>query len=270
MRRRGEGSSSNSNQCFHLLFDIVKIIKYRNSPQEETRSPHAAEAVAAMAEIRVVTVGQGGVGKSATVIYLLRGIFIETYDPTIEDLHRKQMRVDGFAYMLAILDTAGQEEFSAMQGEWFSTGEGFVLMYAINDRKSFDGCKKLRQRIYQAKDLKMDEFTIIVVGNKADLEEEREVSKEEGQALAAESGSPFFEVSAKEGSNVVEVFEAVVRGVEKIRKNKAEEEELTPKRSPSFGSLRKSTIGKLASGRGDDVQQPANGKDKTKKFCTLL
>jgi len=232
----------------------------------------------------VVTAGLGGVGKSATVIYLMRGIFVETYDPTIEDLHRKQLRVDGFAYMLAILDTAGQEEFSAMQGEWYRTGEAFLLMYAIDDRVSFDGAAKVRLRILQAKDYRREEFSIIVCANKNDLEEQRVVSREEGRAFADEEGSAFFEISAKEGFNVVEVFEKIVRDVNKIRQYKKEEADKQQpiRRSISLLSVgRKASMGRRTTSQNmrgqnngyDDFEHPrrkSHTNGYKEKKCTII
>jgi small GTP-binding protein len=69
-----------------------------------------------MTEYRIVVVGAGGVGKSALTVRFIQGNFVEKYDPTIEDSYRKLVEVDGNACMLDIMDTAGQEEYSALVG----------------------------------------------------------------------------------------------------------------------------------------------------------
>jgi len=120
-----------------------------------------------MTEIRLVSVGEGGVGKSSFIHSFITGKFTEEYDPTIEDSHRIQIEVDGYIHMLDILDTAGQEDLSAMQGEWFRSGEGFLLIYAINERKTFDQVQKLHARLDMVNHSR--NVAKIVCGNKVDL-----------------------------------------------------------------------------------------------------
>merc|ERR1711924_105017 len=78
-------------------------------------------------EYRIVVVGAGGVGKSALTVRFIQGNFVEKYDPTIEDSYRKQVAVDGVAVLLDIMDTAGQEEYSALRDQYMKTGQGFIL-----------------------------------------------------------------------------------------------------------------------------------------------
>ena len=78
--------------------------------------------------------------------------------------------------MLDVLDTAGQEEYSAMREQYMRTGEGFLLVYSITSRQSFDEILTFQQQILRVKD--RDYFPMIVVGNKCDLGNEREVSTE--------------------------------------------------------------------------------------------
>lgn len=105
-------------------------------------------------------------GKSCLINAFLNGKFIEEYDPTIENSHRVQIQVDGFVHMLDILDTAGQEDLSTMQGEWFRSGEGFILMYAINERKTFQEVTKLHMRIEM---IKQGDTPMVLCGSKVDL-----------------------------------------------------------------------------------------------------
>jgi GTPase KRas protein len=73
--------------------------------------------------------------------------FIDEYDPTIEDSYRKQVVVDGETCLLDILDTAGQEEYSAMRDQYMRTGEGFLLVFAVNNSKSFEDIKQYREQV---------------------------------------------------------------------------------------------------------------------------
>ena len=94
----------------------------------------------------------GGVGKSALTIQLIQNLFAEDYDPTIEDSYRKQVVIDGETCLLDILDTAGQEEYSAMRDQYMRTGEGFLLVFAVNNAKSFEDISQYREQIKRVKD----------------------------------------------------------------------------------------------------------------------
>jgi GTPase KRas protein len=130
------------------------------------------------------------VGKSALTIQLIQSHFVDEYDPTIEgtrpancadpDSYRKQCVIDDEVALLDVLDTAGQEEYSAMREQYMRTGEGFLLVYSITSRSSFEEISTFQQQILRVKD--RDSYPIIVVANKADLEHERQVSSQ-GQEL---------------------------------------------------------------------------------------
>ena len=92
------------------------------------------------------------------------------------DSYRKQCVIDEEVALLDVLDTTGQEEYSAMREQYMRTGEGFLLVYSITSRQSFDEILVFQQQILRVKD--KDYFPIIVVGNKCDLEGERQVSKQ--------------------------------------------------------------------------------------------
>lgn len=94
----------------------------------------------------------------------------------LTDSYRKQCVIDDEVALLDVLDTAGQEEYSAMREQYMRTGEGFLLVYSITSRQSFEEIQTFQQQILRVKD--KDYFPIIVVGNKCDLEGERQVSKQ--------------------------------------------------------------------------------------------
>jgi len=132
-------------------------------------------------------------------------------DPTIEDSYRKQCVIDDEVALLDVLDTAGQEEYSAMREQYMRTGEGFLLVYSITDRQSFEEIMTFQQQILRVKD--KDYFPMIVVGNKCDLDGERQVSTQEGQNLAKNFGCKFIETSAKSRINVDNAFYDIVREI---------------------------------------------------------
>jgi len=164
-------------------------------------------------EYKLVIVGGGGVGKSALTIQLIQNHFIDEYDPTIEDSYRKQVNIDDETCLLDILDTAGQEEYSAMRDQYMRTGQGFLCVYAITSRTSFDEVSSFREQILRVKDA--DKVPLVICGNKCDLGSERQVSKSEGQDLAKSFDAPFMETSAKARLNVEESFFQLVREIRK-------------------------------------------------------
>ena len=170
---------------------------------------HSARTIT---EYKLVILGGGGVGKSALVIRLVTDNFMEEYDPTIEDSYRKQVSIDNSPAILDILDTAGQEEYSSMQDQWMREGKGYVLVYSIADRASFDEIPVFKEKILRAKEL--DKVPLVLVGNKCDLDASmRAVSREEGEALAKTMGCPFLETSAKQKINNEELFFEAVRQI---------------------------------------------------------
>ncbi|XJO71451.1 hypothetical protein BDV3_000963 [Batrachochytrium dendrobatidis] len=177
-----------------------------------------------MREFKLVVVGGGGVGKSALTIQFIQEHFVDEYDPTIEDSYRKQTVVDGEVAMLDVLDTAGQEEYSAMRVDtrffqYMRSGEGFMCVYSVTSRPSFEEIEPYFRQILRVKDV--ERYPIIIVANKADLIYERMITSVEGQALAAKLKSHYIETSAKENFNVTAAFHALVREIR--YRNKATE-----------------------------------------------
>jgi len=156
-------------------------------------------------ELKLVVLGSGGVGKSAITVQFVQGVFVEKYDPTIEDSYRKNVEVDGQQYLLEILDTAGTEQFTAMRDLYMKDGQGFVLAYSIIAQSTFSDLQDIHDQIVRVKD--REDFPMVLCGNKCDLEEQRVISKQEGQDLAKKFGNcSFIEASAKTTTNIKESF----------------------------------------------------------------
>ncbi|GAA6001895.1 uncharacterized protein JCM10292_005962 [Rhodotorula paludigena] len=165
-----------------------------------------------MKTTRLVVLGDGGTGKTSLTVRLCLNYFIETYDPTIEDSYRKHAIVDGQPYMLEILDTAGQEEYTALRDQWIREGEGFLIIYSVTSRASFDRVEKFRNQVVRVKDT--ESVAIVLVGNKIDRVHEREVSTQQGAELARRMGCLFRETSAKTRENIEEAYYDAVRAIE--------------------------------------------------------
>jgi GTPase KRas protein len=122
--------------------------------------------------------------------------------------------VDGEPVVLSVLDTAGQEEFSAMRSQYLSTGKGFLLCYSITNQQTFDEVKAIQTQVLQAKDT--DYVPMVLVATKSDLEASRKVSRVAGETLAKAWGCPFLESSARERLNVEEAFFQVTREIRRV------------------------------------------------------
>lgn len=182
----------------------------------ETPKPRDSEPAflsVKMREYKIVVLGSGGVGKSALTVQFVQGIFVEKYDPTIEDSYRKQVEVDGQQCMLEILDTAGTEQFTAMRDLYMKNGQGFVLVYSITAQSTFNDLQDLREQILRVKDT--DDVPMVLVGNKCDLEDERVVGKDLGRSLASQFNCAFMETSAKAKINVNDIFYDLVQQINK-------------------------------------------------------
>jgi len=165
-------------------------------------------------EYKLVVLGSGGVGKSALTVQFVQGIFVEKYDPTIEDSYRKQVEIDGTQCMLEILDTAGTEQFTAMRDLYMKNGQGFVLVYSIIAQSTFNDLPDLREQILRVKD--KDEVPMILVGNKCDLQDQRVITTDQGEDLARKFGCAFLEASAKTRVNVDQIFHDLIRQINKL------------------------------------------------------
>jgi len=168
---------------------------------------------ATIPEQHLVIMGSGGVGKTTLIVQFVQHRFVPDYEPTIEDSYRKQLSIDNQTVMLDILDTAGQEEYAALKDQYMLTGEGFFLAYSVLDTHSFNELKVLREQILKVKNASY--VPMVIVGNKLDIAlkepQKRQVTAVDGQTFASQFSVPFFETSAKDGTNVEEAWAALVR-----------------------------------------------------------
>lgn len=165
-----------------------------------------------MRDYKIVVLGAGGVGKSSITVQFVQGVYVESYDPTIEDSYRKQIEVDGRACDLEILDTAGVAQFTAMRELYIKSGKGFLLVYSVTDENSLQELLALREQVLRIKD--SENVPMVLIGNKCDLEEDRVISIDDGMNVSQQWGLvPFYETSAMYKTNVDDAFVDVVRQV---------------------------------------------------------
>lgn len=121
--------------------------------------------------------------------------------------------------LMTQLPVAGTEQFASMRDLYIRNGEGFIIVYGINNYQSFKDVMLMKDAICRIKRKK--EVPIILVGNKCDLQFEREVTQTDGQQLADIWNVPFLETSAKKRHNINEVFMEAVTQISKFNKKKS-------------------------------------------------
>ncbi|CAG5119263.1 unnamed protein product [Candidula unifasciata] len=164
------------------------------------------------ADSKICVLGNPGVGKSALVVRFLTNRFIWEYDPTLERVYRHQTLLDEEPTLMEILDTAGYDDSIHQEGN-IRWAEGYILVYAINDRLSFEAVATLKQHLDQVKKTSVQ---CVLVGNKVDLLHERRVTTDEGELLAQEMACAFFETSASDGGeDIPELFYELHRDIKR-------------------------------------------------------
>jgi len=164
-----------------------------------------------MPEYRLLVLGSAGVGKSALTVQFVSNIFVDVYNPTVEDSYRKQVTIDDQCFVLNILDTAGVEDFSAVRQHYTLSGHGFLIVYSITSNESFLDVATIYEDILRIKDC--EKVPVVVIGNKCDMENLRKVPTSVCAEYCSKLGIPYFEVSAKTRVNVEESFYCVVREI---------------------------------------------------------
>ena len=171
-------------------------------------------------QYKVVMLGSGAVGKSAITVQMVSGHFLSSYDPTIEDSYRTTINVNNQDIILNILDTAGQEEFYALRDQYMRSGDGYIIVFSITSVTSFLEVNTIKEQLNIVLDADNNTLIpIILVGNKCDLEEYRQVQSSDAQRLAEEWRVKYFETSAKNKTNINRIFEELVYLIEANNQN---------------------------------------------------
>ena len=172
-------------------------------------------------KIKLMIIGDSNVGKSSILKQYCKNEFFEKYITTIGiDFQIKYIYLKNKKIQLQIWDTAGQERYRVVTKNYFNTSDGFIIVYDITNRESFNN---INNWIEQITTLAGKDVKCIIFGNKNDLINQRQVQKEEGKELAKKYKFNFFETSAKSGNNVEEGFKNItidVMGDIKIIHNK--------------------------------------------------
>lgn len=161
---------------------------------------------------KVMLLGDSGVGKTCVLVRFKDGAFLSgSFISTVGiDYKNKIVDVDGTKVKLQIWDTAGQERFRSITHAYYRDSQALLLLYDVTSETSFENIRAWLAEIYE---YASSDVIIMLLGNKADLNKERVVSREQGEKLAKDHNVAFMETSAKSGLNVDLAFMAVARDI---------------------------------------------------------
>ena len=198
---------------------------------------------------KVVIVGDSFVGKTNIMSKYLKNEFHEDTKATVGvEFGSKQFKIGGHNIRAQIWDTAGQERYKSITSAYYKGAKGAFVVYDITRKESFDSIDKWINDLYSSADKKL---TIVVIGNKNDLEDQRIITKEQGQEKANKLNIAFMETSALTGNNLDKAFEMMMNEVYK----KCHEEMLAEGEVDIFEG-------------GQDINLAQNkGKAQSKKSC---
>ena len=170
---------------------------------------------------KIIFVGDAGVGKTTIISRIMDNPYNEVYEPSIGvDFMSKNIKYKDQNVKLQIWDTAGQEKYKGLIPSYVRNSSIVFVVYDISVKTSFDNIPKWLTFIRT-----IENTSLILCGNKIDLSN-REVKKEEGEVLAKKEGIPFFEVSAKTGDNIKNMFYNVVSELPTFSENNNNKENL--------------------------------------------
>ena len=162
--------------------------------------------------LNLITLGNSTVGKTCFIYKYVYNKFRSRINNTIGvDYLSKNMKLSsGQTIKLNFQDTAGQERYRSISFNLVKMADGILLMYDITNIKTFEA---ITEWVESIKDIKGNDFPIILIGNKCDLEKQRKVAKEDGEKEAKDNGFLFFETSCKDNINIEETINAIVNKV---------------------------------------------------------
>ena len=159
--------------------------------------------------IKLAVIGKSLVGKSALTSRFINDKFPIIHDTTIEDTYTVNTNINGFDCHVEILDTAGKDDYQYMLDNWIYFADGFILVFSLDDKSSFS---TIKERILKIKSSK-SKAPIIVLGNKCDLVETREIDYDEGYNFCKGSGVDYIECAAINRQNVNEGFMKILNRI---------------------------------------------------------
>ena len=197
--------------------------------------------------VKVILIGDSGVGKTNIMSKYLKNQFLEESKATIGvEFGSKIFNEQGHKIKAQIWDTAGQERYKAITSAYYKGSKGALIVYDITRKESFTNLEKWVNELKSTADPKV---TIIIIGNKNDLEDKRQVLKEQGEEKAKSFGCAFLETSAFSGDNIEKAFNMMIKEI--------------------YGKFSSDSNGDdrfIENGKGEDLKLE-KAKDEKKKTC---
>ena len=195
---------------------------------------------------KVILIGDSSVGKTNIMSKYLKNQFNENSKATVGvEFGSKLFKLNGHNIKAQIWDTAGQEKYKAITGAYYKGSKGAFVVYDITRKETFESVDKWINDLKSSGDPKL---IIIIIGNKCDLEEKREILKEQGEEKAKSFGCAFLETSALSGDNIDKGFEMMISEIFKKYGNDSNEDD-------ELGGVEK----------GEDIK--LDKKENQKKSC---
>jgi len=169
---------------------------------------------------KILVIGETRVGKSSVIQMYSENKFNASMIGTVGiDFKNKMLDFgDNFVVKLQIWDTAGQERFeNAVPANFFRDAQGVLLMFDLTSKTSLTNITKWVRKLDENAP---KEIVRVLIGNKCDCADDREVTKEEGEAISRKYGIEYFETSAKTGENIEEAFLNLAKKIRATRKDK--------------------------------------------------
>ena len=197
--------------------------------------------------VKIILIGDAGVGKTNIMSKYLKNQFMENSKSTVGvEFGSKVFNHEGHKIKAQIWDTAGQEKYKSLISAYFKGSKGAFIVYDITKKDTFASVEKWVNELKLNSDPKA---AVIIIGNKNDLEDKREVSKEQGEEKSKSFGCAFLETSALSGDNIDKAFSLMIKEIfEKYNTDSSGDGEL--------GNVKK----------GEDLK-PEKVNDKKKKSC---
>ncbi|XP_072942832.1 ras-related protein Rab-23 [Epargyreus clarus] len=219
--------------------------------------------------LKVVIVGDGGVGKSSMIQRYCRGTFTRDYKKTIGvDFLERQIEIDGEEVRLMLWDTAGQEEFDAITKAYYRGAHACVLTFSTTDRDSFLALHSWKLKVEN----ECGEIPTIIVQNKIDLMDQCVVGPDEAELVARALGCRLMRASVKEDVNVAAVFRALAaRCLADLRRDRADDARAgTPCTPPVIGTFTNHNSNGTILLRPTKHRPGAKKKNVLKNACRIL
>lgn len=179
---------------------------------------------------KLLLIGNSAVGKSSLLLRFSDNIFNESFLPTIGvDFKIRTFELSGKTVKLQIWDTAGQERFKTITSSYYKGAHGIILTYDITDKQSF---KDIENWLAEVEKFANENVIKLLVGNKSDLESQRQVTFNEGKEYADSLGIQFIETSARSSTNVEKAFFTLANEI-KGRVQKVNETDNKSQRAPA-------------------------------------